>query len=92
MDLPECLMGLDYIATESVRQLHRMSNSFFEKSSANANFVMVCRSQGVIHVRNALLDYHPNHAKQTLEEGICAFWNRIKEITRTKLALFLQNL
>ncbi len=24
MDLPECLMGLNYIATEPVRQLHKM--------------------------------------------------------------------
>ncbi len=56
-DLPECLMGLNYIATEPVRQLHQMWNSFFKKSSANAKFLMICHSQGAIHVRNALLDY-----------------------------------
>ncbi len=59
MDLPECLMGLNYIATEPVRQLHKMWNSFFDKSSANAKFLMICHSQGAIHVRNALLDYPP---------------------------------
>lgn len=57
MDLLECLMGLDYIATEPVRELHKMWNSFFEKSSANAKLLMVCHSQGAIHVRNAFLDY-----------------------------------
>ena len=36
-----------------------MWNSFFEKSSASAKFLMVCHSQGAIHVRNALLDYPP---------------------------------
>lgn len=66
MDLPECLMGLDYIATEPVRQLHRMWNSFFEKSSANAKFLMVCHSQGAIHVRNALLDYPPELRERIL--------------------------
>ncbi|MCH9628216.1 MAG: hypothetical protein S4CHLAM2_18720 [Chlamydiales bacterium] len=56
-DLKECKMGLKYIATEPVIQLHTMWNSFFEKSSIDAKFLMVCHSQGVIHVRNALLDY-----------------------------------
>lgn len=53
----ECIMGLNYTATGPVRQLHKMWNSFFEKSTANAKFLMVCHSQGAIHVRNALLDY-----------------------------------
>jgi hypothetical protein len=34
-----------------------MWNSYFEKSSADAKFLMICHSQGAIHVRNALLDY-----------------------------------
>ena len=58
-DLPECIMGLNYIATDPVRQLHAMWNNFFENSSANAKFLMICHSQGAIHVRNALLDYPP---------------------------------
>ena len=58
-DLIECNMGLNYIATEPVRLIHQMWNSFFDRSSATAKFLMVCHSQGAIHVRNALLDYPP---------------------------------
>lgn len=58
-DAKECWKGLRYIATDPVRQLHKMWNSFFEKSSANTKFLMICHSQGAIHVRNALLDYPP---------------------------------
>lgn len=58
-DLVECDLGLRYIATEPVHLLHKMWNSYFEKSSADAKFLMVCHSQGAIHVRNALLDYPP---------------------------------
>jgi hypothetical protein len=57
--LLECGMGLNYIATEPVRQLHKMWNSFFDRASANAKYLMICHSQGAIHVRNALLDYPP---------------------------------
>ncbi len=56
-DLIECDLGLRYIATKPVRLLHKMWNSYFEKSSADAKFLMICHSQGAIHVRNALLDY-----------------------------------
>jgi len=59
VDLIECHMGLTNRATEPVRQLHKMWNSFFERSSSNAQYLMVCFSQGVIHVRNSLLDYPP---------------------------------
>lgn len=58
-DLNECRMGLKYTATQPVKLLHAMWNSFFEKSSATAKFLMLCHSQGAIHVRNALLDYPP---------------------------------
>lgn len=57
VDLKECEIGLRYIATDPVRQLHKMWDNFFEKNSVNANFLQVCHSQGAIHVRNALLDY-----------------------------------
>ena len=63
-------MGLNYIATEPVRQLHKMWNSFFEKSSANAKFLMICHSQGAIHVRNALLDYPPELRERILVVAI----------------------
>jgi len=59
VDILECVLGLNYIATDPVRQLHIMWNSFFEKSSANAKLLMICHSQGALHVRNALLDYPP---------------------------------
>ncbi|MBM3197762.1 MAG: DUF687 domain-containing protein [Chlamydiae bacterium] len=58
-DLKECKLGLKFIATDPVKQLHQMWNSFFDKSSLTAKFLMICHSQGAIHVRNALLDYTP---------------------------------
>ncbi len=70
IDPVECGMGLNYIATEPVRQLHKMWNSFFEKSSANTKFLMICHSQGAIHVRNALLDYPPELRDRILVVGI----------------------
>lgn len=70
MDVPECIMGLNYIATEPVRQLHKMWNSFFEKSSSDAKFLMVCHSQGALHVRNALLDYPPELRERILVVAI----------------------
>lgn len=70
VDLKECKNGLNYIATEPVRQLHKMWNSFFEKSSANAKFLMICHSQGAIHVRNALLDYPPELRERILVVAI----------------------
>jgi pimeloyl-ACP methyl ester carboxylesterase len=69
-DLKESNMGLNYIATDPVRQLHNMWNSFFEKSSANAKFLMICHSQGAIHVRNALLDYPPELRQRILVVAI----------------------
>ena len=70
MDLIECDMGLDYVATDPVKQLHKMWNGFFDKSSANANFLMICHSQGAIHVRNALLDYSPELRQRILVVAI----------------------
>ncbi|NGX61734.1 MAG: putative deoxyribonuclease RhsA [Chlamydiae bacterium] len=63
-DSVEYCMGARYLATDPVRQLHAMWNSYFEKSSEFARFLMVCHSQGAIHVRNALLDYPPEYAKR----------------------------
>jgi RHS repeat-associated protein len=69
-DCKECKMGMSYIATDPVLQLHQMWNSFFEKSSADAKFLMICHSQGAIHVRNALLDYSPELRKRILVVAI----------------------
>jgi RHS repeat-associated protein len=69
-DIKECRMGLNYIATEPVRQLHKMWNSHFEKSSAAAKYLMVCHSQGAIHVRNALLDYPPEFRERIIVVAI----------------------
>ncbi len=66
VDLLEVYLGLDHIATEPVRQLHKMWNSFFETSSGNTKFLMICHSQGAIHVRNALLDYPPELRERIL--------------------------
>jgi YD repeat-containing protein len=48
------------------KHLDKMWNSFFEKNSANAKFLMICHSQGAIHVRNALLDYPPELRERIL--------------------------
>ena len=42
-----------------------MWDNFFEKSSSDAKFLMICHSQGAIHVRNALLDY-PEHLRNRI--------------------------
>jgi hypothetical protein len=34
-----------------------MWNGFFDKNDSNATYLMICHSQGAIHVRNGLLDY-----------------------------------
>ena len=70
VDARECGMGLNYVATEPVRQLHKMWNSFFDRASANARYLMICHSQGAIHVRNALLDYPPTLRERILVVAI----------------------
>ena len=70
IDLVECKLGLGYLATDPVRLLHNMWNSFFDRSSDSARFLMVCHSQGVIHVRNALLDYPPELRERILVVAI----------------------
>ncbi|MES2198700.1 MAG: RHS repeat-associated core domain-containing protein [Chlamydiota bacterium] len=59
-DVKEAKQGLKHIATTPVRLLHKLWNDFFDNSSEEATFLMICHSQGAIHVRNALLDYPPN--------------------------------
>lgn len=58
-DTIEYLLGRGRVATEPVRLLHKMWNSFFETRSSSAKFLMFCHSQGTVHVKNALLDYPP---------------------------------
>lgn len=69
-DLRESFVGLNYIATDPVRQLHKMWNSFFEKNYGDSKFLMICHSQGAIHVRNALLDYPPELRERILVVAI----------------------
>lgn len=69
-DPHEYLRGLKHIATEPVRQLHNMWDSFFAKSSSTAKLLMICHSQGVTHVMNALLDYPPELRKRILVVAI----------------------
>ena len=69
-DLRECIKGLNYIATEPVRQLHKMWDGFFSKASAKARFLMICHSQGAIHVRNALIAYPPELRKRIMVVAI----------------------
>jgi pimeloyl-ACP methyl ester carboxylesterase len=47
-----------------------MWNSHFEKRLGNAKFLMVCHSQGAIHVRNALLDYPAQLRERIITVGI----------------------
>lgn len=70
VDILESRIGLNYIATEPVRQLHKMWNNFFDRNSTTAKFLMVCHSQGAIHVRNALLDYPPELRNRILVVAI----------------------
>lgn len=69
-DPVEYLMGRNHIATDPVRLLHAMWNSYFEKNSATAKFLMVCHSQGATHVQNALLDYSPELRERILVVAI----------------------
>jgi hypothetical protein len=70
IDLTECQLGLKFIATEPVRQLHKMWHDFFKNSSKDSRFLMICHSQGAIHVRNALLDFPPELRDRILGVGI----------------------
>lgn len=56
-DLKESIFNLRYVATDPVRQLHGMWDNYFDSTSDQSKFLMVCHSQGAIHVRNALLTY-----------------------------------
>lgn len=56
-DLKESCMGLSFIATEPVRQLHRKWDRFFGRKGCADKVFTICQSQGAIHVRNALLSY-----------------------------------
>lgn len=69
-DIGECKLGLNFKATEPVRQLHKMWYNFFNNSSPNSKFLMICHSQGAIHVRNALLDFPPELRERILVVGI----------------------
>lgn len=61
----ECLMGLGYIATRPVHHLHTIWTNFFAQASPDAKYLVICHSQGAIHVRNALLSY-PEHLRNRI--------------------------
>ena len=65
IDIVESQAGLQNVATKPVRLLHEMWNNYFDKCSPNGKILMYCHSQGVIHVRNALLDY-PEELRQRI--------------------------
>ena len=65
-DLYECELGLDFIGTTPVGELHNMWDSFFNNSSSDAKFLQICHSQGAIHVRNGLLSYSPERGERIL--------------------------
>ena len=69
-DLIECQLGLDFIATTPVGELHNMWDRFFDKSSPEAKFLQICHSQGTIHVRNGLLCYAPERRERILVVAI----------------------
>ncbi len=70
VDFLECYMGLCCIATEPVRQLHNMWDDFFDKNSADAMFLMIGHSHGVLHMRNALLSYSQERRSRIMAIGI----------------------
>lgn len=65
-DLFECAMALKGSLTYPVKLLHQMWDHFFKKASADAKFLMICHSQGVTHVRNALISYDSEWAKRLI--------------------------
>ncbi|MBA3602345.1 MAG: RHS repeat-associated core domain-containing protein [Parachlamydiaceae bacterium] len=64
-DLKESLYGLNYTATEPVRELHKIWDNFCEKNEQSAEYLQFAHSQGVMHVRNSLLDY-PEEKRQRI--------------------------
>lgn len=63
-DLYECCLGLSGTATRPVLELHQMWNEFFKKNKTG-KFLQICHSQGVIHVKNALIGY-PKHLRERI--------------------------
>ncbi len=58
-DLKESIRNLlGYVATKPVRKLHKIWNKALS-SSSDARILQICHSQGVIHVRNALMSFPP---------------------------------
>lgn len=58
MNSIECIMGHYQVATEPVRGIHESLNKFFDTASSDATALIVCNSQGAIHVSNAMLCYN----------------------------------
>jgi hypothetical protein len=67
VDFRECFIGLyGYCATESVRLIQQEWDDFFEKAGLDEFLYMICHSQGVIQVRNSLMDYNEELRKRII--------------------------
>lgn len=55
VDLAECADGLNFIATEPVRQMRIKLDELFENCPDEAHFLLIAHSQGAIHTRNFFL-------------------------------------
>jgi hypothetical protein len=62
-DLVECVIGLNYIATNPVRAIHAAWDRFFAEYP-EGSYLQICHSQGAINVRNALLSYDEGRRNQ----------------------------
>ncbi|MDP1835153.1 MAG: RHS repeat-associated core domain-containing protein [Chlamydiales bacterium] len=61
-DIMECILGVHHVTTRPVELLHKE----WDKSlAAEPTILQICTSQGVIHVRNALLTY-PEHLRNRI--------------------------
>jgi RHS repeat-associated protein len=69
IDLIECKKGRNHIATNPVMLIKKIWDNFFALNR-NGRFLMICHSQGAIHVMNALLDYSPALRSQILVVAI----------------------
>lgn len=69
-NLVECHLGLMNIATKPVRLLHERWDQFFAKAGPDIGYLQLATSQGMIHTKNALLDYSPELRKRIFVVGI----------------------
>ena len=56
-DLVESVLNTICFATPPVRLLHQQWDAYFATANSTAPILLICHSQGAIHVRNALMSY-----------------------------------